>query len=365
MKLFRCDHCGHTLYFENVGCENCGHRLGYLPGDNDLVSLDADGAMWSTPKHPGRTFVFCSNAELGSCNWLIPAAPGGPVYCLACRHNETIPDLADPRRLTQWQTIERAKHRLIYALLRFGLPLETRGENPLHGLSFRFLADEHAPVPVMTGHEDGIITIALAEADDAQREFRRTQMREPYRTLLGHFRHEIGHHYWDLLVAGSPAHEDFRALFGDERQDYLAALQRHYAEGAPPDWQPGFISAYATAHPWEDFAETWAHYLHIIDTVEMATAFGVRTRPEVDETGDIAARFAFDPYRADDIQKVIDHWIPLALLMNNLNRAMGHPDAYPFVLTPPVIEKLGFVQRIVAGARKPLAHQNAASLTAA
>ena len=263
MKLFRCDHCGHTLYFENVGCENCGHRLGYLPDDHDLISLDADGAAWTTPKHPGRQFVFCANATLGSCNWLIPAEANGPIYCRACRHNEMIPDLTDPIRLTQWQTIERAKHRLIYALLRLGLPLATRAEDPVHGLGFRFLADELAPAPVVTGHVGGTITIALAEADDAQRELRRTQLREPYRTLLGHFRHEIGHHYWDLLVANQAVHAEYRALFGDESPDYLAALQTYYAGGAPPDWQQRYISAYATSHAWEDFAETWAHYMHL------------------------------------------------------------------------------------------------------
>lgn len=351
MKLFRCDHCGHTLYFENVSCENCGHRLGYLPDDNDLVSLDPADPAWTTPKHPGAQFIFCANAALGSCNWLIPAEPGGPVYCRACRHNEMIPDLSDPRRLTQWQTIERAKHRLIYALLRLNLPLETRAENPVHGLSFRFLADELAPVPVMTGHQSGTITLSLAEADDAQRELRRTELREPYRTLLGHFRHEIGHHYWDILVANRPVHAEYRTLFGDESRDYIGALQQYYANGAVPDWQQGFISAYATSHAWEDFAETWAHYLHIIDTIETASAFGVRTRPEVDPTGDLGARFAFDPYETDTIETVIEHWIPLALLMNNLNRSMGHPDAYPFVLTPNVIEKLSFVHRLIRRAR--------------
>src|SRR5690606_19883660 len=138
---------------------------GYLARDNDLVSLDPDGAAWRTPRHPGRRFVFCANAGLGSCNWLIPAEPGGPLYCEACRHNEMIPDLSDPLRLAQWQTIERAKHRLIYALLRLRLPLATRAEDPGHGLSFRFLSEDLAQVPVMTGHQSGTITLSLAEAD--------------------------------------------------------------------------------------------------------------------------------------------------------------------------------------------------------
>lgn len=313
-----------------------------------MVSLDPDGSTWRSPKQ-SKNFVFCANAELGSCNWLVPAESGGPVYCLACRHNETIPDLGDPIRLQQWQVIERAKHRLIYALLRLDLPLATRTEDPIHGLSFRFLADDLSPSPVMTGHENGIITISLAEADDAQRELRRTQMHEPYRTLLGHFRHEIGHHYWDLLVQGSPSIDEYRRLFGNERQDYGQSLQRHYTEGPPVNWQRGFISAYATSHPWEDFAETWAHYMHIVDTIETATAFGVRTRPDGDADSELASRFALDAYEVDDIATLVANWIPLALLMNNLNRSMGHPDAYPFVLTPAMIEKLAFIQHLVHG----------------
>ncbi len=346
MKLFRCDHCGNTLYFDNVACQNCGHRLGFDPVSCDLLSLDADDAVWNSPAVPGRSFVFCANAADGACNWLIEATPGGPVYCDACRHNEVIPAMTAPENLVRWQTIERAKHRLFYSLIRFGLPRETRGENPAHGLSFRFLADLD-PMPVMTGHEGGIITIALAEADDAERERRRAGMHEPYRTLLGHFRHEIAHHYWDLLVDRSARLEEFRALFGDERTDYAAALQAHYASGARPDWQQPFVSAYASAHPWEDFAETWAHYMHITDTAETAAAYGLVVRPSVDQSGDLTARVSFDPYANRDIGLLVDTWVPLASLLNNLNRSMGLADAYPFVLTPPVIKKLAFVQRVI------------------
>ena len=345
MKLFTCDHCGNTVYFENALCERCGHQLGYLPEHNALVSLVEDGGLWSTPAFTDDAYVFCENTHHGACNWLIRAVPGGDLYCAACRHNETIPALADPLNLARWQVIERAKKRLFYSLLRLGLPLETRAENPAHGLAFRFLADTPvAPEPVLTGHDSGIITIALAEADDAEREARRTGMGEPYRTLLGHFRHEIGHHYWDLLVQGQPAQARFRALFGDETADYTAALQAYYANGAPSGWPQTHISAYATAHPWEDFAETFAHYLHIIDTVEMAAAFGVRARPR---DASLAVHVDFDPYLEPEIRHIVDNWIPLASMLNNLNRAMGHPDAYPFVLTPQVIDKLGFVHDLV------------------
>ncbi len=266
MKLFRCDHCRNVLYFENTVCESCRHALGYWYETNMLVSLEPDGNSFQAPALAGKRFVHCINAQRGACNWLVEYDPGGDPFCRACRHNGIIPPMDDPANLDHWQVIERAKKRLFYSLLRLRLPLATRNEDAGHGLSFEFLSEEAAAQPVMTGHESGLITLALKEADDAERERRRTAMKEPYRTLLGHFRHEVGHHYWDLLIADKPVLDEFRSLFGDERADYGAALQRHYEVGAPPNWQAMHISAYATSHPWEDWAETWAHFLHIIDT---------------------------------------------------------------------------------------------------
>jgi hypothetical protein len=349
MKLFRCDHCGNVLYFENTLCEQCGHVLGYWHASNLLVSLEAEGDHFRAPALPGMSFVYCANARRGACNWLVAFEPGGEPFCRACRHNEVIPPTG-PDNLLRWQTIERAKKRLFYSLLRLHLPLATRNEDAVHGLAFRFLDEAAAPQPVLTGHEGGIVTLALKEADDAAREYRRTQLNEPYRTLLGHFRHEVGHHFWDILIGSGPALENFRALFGDERTDYAQALQRHYDRGALPGWQHTYISAYATSHPWEDWAETWAHYLHITDTTEMAAAFGVRLNPDVDVAGELKTRIDFDPYALDSIGELIDHWVPLGSLINNLNRAVGQHDAYPFVLTPTVIDKLGFIQRIVRDA---------------
>lgn len=347
MKLFRCDHCSNVLYFENIRCEQCGHRLGYWHATNMLVSLENEDSHFIAPVLPGHRFAYCANAAHGACNWLVEHNPGSDPFCRACRHNELIPSTEDPTDLGRWREIERAKKRLFYSLLRLRLPLATRTQDALHGLSFRFPKEDVMSAPVLTGHENGVITIALKEADDAQREYRRTLLHEPYRTLLGHFRHEVGHHFWDILVGSSPALEEFRVLFGDERSDYAASLQRHYEHGAPPDWQPGYISAYATSHPWEDWAETWAHYLHIVDTTEMASAFGVSLDPKVDVEGDLTKRIDFDPYGLASIESLIANWVPLASLINNLNRAVGQHDAYPFVLGPRVIEKLGFIQQLV------------------
>ncbi|MCB1885834.1 MAG: putative zinc-binding peptidase [Geminicoccaceae bacterium] len=356
MKLFKCQHCGQLLYFENTRCERCGHRLGYLPEEGALSALDPAGEeVWRALAPRDGVYRFCVNAADDACNWLLPADAAGD-RCLACRHNRTIPNLHDPVNLLNWRKMERAKHRLFYTLIKLGLPLPTRAEHP-QGLVFDVLADPKgggAP-KVMTGHADGLITINLAEADDAERERLRTAMGEPYRTLLGHFRHEVGHFFWDQLVRDRGNLEGCRALFGDDREDYGEALKRHYAGGAPPDWQERYVSAYASTHPWEDWAETWAHYLHIVDTLETASAFGLRIHPKVAETDDLDAVIAFDPHQDVPMPRIIGAWLPLAFAVNSLNRSMGHQDLYPFVISPPVVEKLAYIHALVhqEGAPRP------------
>jgi hypothetical protein len=350
MKLFKCQHCGEVLYFENRLCGNCGHRLGYLPEHDTMTALDPDGSEWAAlASETDRHFRFCDNAGQDACNWLVPA-DSSERFCLACRHNHIIPDLTAGSNLAKWRKLELAKHRLFYTLLRLGLPLATRAEHP-EGLVFDFLAESAAPgaPKVLTGHDNGLITLNLNEADDAAREKLRQQMGEPYRTLLGHFRHEVGHYFWDRLVRDAGHLDACRAVFGDDSQDYNQALQRHYADGAPANWQENFVSAYATAHPWEDFAETWAHYLHIVDTLEMGSAFGMRVRPRVADTEDFSADLNFDPHAAGNIDRLIGAWLPLTFAVNNLNRCMGEPDLYPFLLSPAAIHKLDFIHRLVHG----------------
>lgn len=348
MKLFSCQGCGQLVYFENVRCEFCGRGLGYLPDIYNISSLEPlpDGSLAALAA-PGRAVRYCANARFGVCNWLVPADDPGE-FCAACRHNHVIPDLSVAGNDLLWARIEGAKHRLFYSLLRLGLPLETRLDNPEHGLAFDFLADlplSHAQ-GVMTGHDRGLITLALKEADDAVREKVRGEMGEPYRTLLGHFRHEIGHYFWDRLIAPKPDRlAQFREQFGDERADYGQALRRHYESGAPAGWQDCFVSLYATAHPWEDFAETWAHYLHIVDTLETAASFGVKVKPRAGH-GELQAAINFDAYKAGGIEQLIDNWLPVAFAVNSLNRSMGQPDLYPFVLAPRAIAKLNFIHAL-------------------
>jgi hypothetical protein len=245
-----------------------------------------------------------------------------------------------------WFKLEVAKRRLVYSLIGLRLPLEARAEGSDTGLAFEFLADLPDQPPILTGHNAGLITVNIAEADDAKREKRRVNMREPYRTLLGHFRHEIGHYYWDRLIADGPRLDAFRKLFGDERADYGKALQTHYDEGPPEDWQKYFVTAYASSHPWEDWAETWAHYLHMIDLLESASACGLSMRPR---RRDEPALKSLTSVNLDQpiFDGMLERWFPLTYVLNNLNRSMGLPDGYPFVLSTPAISKLRFVHDTV------------------
>ena len=360
MKLFTCQACGNIIYFENNVCTGCGNRLAYAPEQQRLLAVEPDGAGWRVIGGSGSPRLLCQNANMAACNWLVP--PGsGAALCAACRHNGTIPDLTDPGRVAAWRELEDAKHRLFYSLMRWSLPLRTRQEDPEHGLVFHFLADDPARgKKAMTGHDNGVITIALAEADHIERERRRLQMGEPYRTLLGHFRHEVGHHYWDLLVRDGQQLDACRTIFGDDTTDYGDALKRHYAEGPPANWQERYVSAYATTHPWEDFAETWAHYLHIVDTLEMAANFGMEIAPSVDRIGGLSAKVDFDPYTIAEFDAVARSWLPFVFAMNGISRTIGLRDIYPFILSPTVIGKLSFVHDLLKRERTSAKQINSA-----
>ncbi|MBV8848984.1 MAG: putative zinc-binding metallopeptidase [Methylobacteriaceae bacterium] len=328
MRQFRCPNCGQRVYFENYFCERCATPLSF---DARQMTMVAQAGAHD-----------CVNRQHLACNWAVDSDASD--FCLACRLNRTVPNLSEPGNLVRWQKIESAKHRMIYDLLRLGLPVKSRAEDPSHGIAFDFLS-EYPGAKVLTGHDEGKITLNIAEADDAEREARRAQMHEPYRTLVGHFRHEIGHHYWDILLRGSPDLPAFQALFGDERADYTEALQRHYENGPPQGWRQSYISAYATSHPWEDWAECFAHFIHIVATLDTAADLPLGL-------GRLSGRALQDSYREDDFDALLKAWVPLTEAVNEINRSMGVSDVYPFVLTPSVIGKLHFVHMIVRKAAR-------------
>ncbi len=352
MKVFHCDRCEQLLFFENTSCVQCGAGVGYLPDTREMAAFSA-GNAGDPDKTSTPALRRCRNyRDADICNWLIADDDPGEL-CRSCRLTRVIPDLAGSDRRAQWYRLESAKRRLLFTLLALGLPTSGKAGTADAGLTFEFKADPEDPAlpRIMTGHADGVITVNLAEADDAERERRRQGLGEPYRTLVGHMRHESGHYFWDRLIAGSSALEKFRALFGDERSDYQQALAAHYEQGAPADWPSRFVSAYASSHPWEDWAESWAHYLHMADTVETAADSGLVLKPRrADEPALPKAPVA--AAGALPFDQMIASWFPLTYVLNNLNRGLGLPDAYPFVLSDPAIAKLRFVHDTIARASR-------------
>lgn len=342
MKNFACTKCGNKVYFENVLCLRCKSPLGFDPLTLQTVALvpeagqaGSDGNLFKIAGDRDRLVCYCANAEQGACNWLTPHGEGNGL-CDACDLNRTIPNLSEQGGLQAWRELEKAKKRLVYCLKRYGLPTDSTAIGG-DKLTFDFVRD------AMTGHLDGVITIDILETDAVERERQRQLFGEPYRSLLGHLRHESGHFYWRLLVDQAGRHEEFRALFGDERESYDEALARHHANGPRADWQEHYVSAYASMHPWEDWAETWAHYLHVVSAVDTAEAEGMEPRASGLIFGAIWPFKKSDIYRELDFQSLMDRWIPISTALNSMSRCMGHDDFYPFVTPVAAFDKLAFV----------------------
>lgn len=330
MRLFSCPSCPQLVYFENSRCLRCASEIGLDP------SLGYMRAVGDWRRCQGGA---------SRCNWLVHPTDR-ENRCVSCRLTSAFP--TNPGvPMQHWDIIETAKRRLLYSLLALRLPTA--------GMKFVF-TDE-----TMTGHADGVISVNLAEADDVERERRRVDLHEPYRTLVGHLRHESGHYFWDLLVRGTPRLAEVRALFGDDQLDYSAALKRHYEHGAPADWAQRHISTYATAHPWEDWAETWAHYLHMCDAVELAAAYRLSLGTSAVRSGSEPSSFPVNLMAGApaDFSELLSAWIPLTHFANSLNRSIGLRDWYPFVLSDTVINKLRLIHAIICerprGPRMPTA----------
>jgi hypothetical protein len=357
-RSYKC-RCSRAVFFRNSQCLNCGSQLGYEPHLGRISSLEPGPRLetWrlagpNVSPNGSTLYRRCANLNTpAACNWLVDGnASTQQPYCKSCRLNRVIPDLTVDENALLWGRIENAKRHVISALIALRLPVASRvNEDPLRGLAFDFLRSPANGPRVLTGHRDGIITLNVEEADDVKREQMRTSMHEPYRTLVGHIRHEVGHHYWDRLIANSHWIADFRDLFGDERADYNAALQKNYLNGPTPDWPSRYVSAYASIHPWEDWAETWAHYLHMVDTLGTATSFGIE--PEsMSMPFDCFGPEALCNAQHGDSERFLsflNSWLKLTAVMNELCRSMGQPDFYPFALSTPAVTKLHFIHLVV------------------
>lgn len=358
MKIFSCS-CEHQakLFFESVQCTACGRLTGFCPDRITVIGFEpgAEPGSWIDPLTQ-QLYRQCNNySQQQVCNWMIPADEQAEL-CRACRLNEVIPDLSLMHNLEYWHKLEIAKRHALYTVLELQLPLASKLEDPVSGLTFRFMAD-HEPASefteplngqprVLTGHDSGVITINLAEADDVARTRTRIKLGESYRTLLGHMRHEIGHYYWYRLVEQNPqALATFHEIFGDETIDYETELHRHYDSGPPADWPQSFISAYASMHPWEDWAECWAHYMHMLDTLETAQALQLRLAGSAIPAVKLPMQAKKNSAGKNPVY--LNNWMSLSIALNALNRSMGMPDAYPFILNDTIQRKLECIHQII------------------
>ncbi len=352
-QSYRCT-CGRPVFFHNSLCLGCKSPLGYEPNQAQVRALipGKEVNTWHIAGMEETSLLWrqCENfSSPAGCNWLVPADDSHSL-CISCRLNNTIPDLDDENNRLWWRVIENAKRRLVAQLLSLGLPVQSKvSEDTSNGLMFDFLRSPENGPRVLTGHANGLITLNVEEADDAKREKIRQDLHEPYRTLLGHFRHEVGHYYWDRLIADTPWLPKFRELFGDEQQDYAAALKRNYEQGPPSNWKDYYISSYASVHPWEDWAECWAHYMHVVDSLDTALSFGIRGEEVEARIEPFTVNDLYNP-EAPDAQRVVllmNSWVQLTTVLNELARSMGQPDFYPFVMTRSVLRKLHFIQIVV------------------
>ncbi|WP_216905689.1 zinc-binding metallopeptidase family protein [Nocardia noduli] len=331
MRNFVCGTCGQMLSFENSVCLHCKSRVRFHLPSRTMLALDQHGSV----EVDDTTWRSCDNLSLAQCNWLVEAAEADPL-CRSCRLTRTRPADNDVEGLRAFADAETDKRRVVLELTELALPITGREDDPDTGLGFDLLSS--SAERVTTGHEDGLITIDLAEGDDVHREQLRVSMEEPYRTMVGHFRHEIGHYYQTVLVGTGEHRSGFEALFGDPDTDYQEALSRHYDQGAPQGWKSEFVSSYATMHPAEDWAETFAHYLHIRDTLDTAAAFAMAPAASTLDSL-LPGKVGFE--------RIIEWWLPLSWALNQINRSMGHQDLYPFVLPQRVLDKMQFVHDLI------------------
>jgi hypothetical protein len=349
LKVFHCTHCEHLVFFENATCVRCQHTLAYLQ-DRELV-----GALNPLPDGKWQCIVgdqqplyrLCDNyARESVCNWAIPEQDPHSL-CYSCRFTHVLPDLGQPANRTAWYKLEVAKRRLLYTLVRLGAAPISKADDSEKGLAFAFLADtsEVGTAPILTGHANGTITINVAEADDVERERRRAQLHEPYRALLGHFRHESGHYYWDRLIKDGPALETFRELSATNGRimrmrftTIISKVRRQTGRAILSPPMPRHIPGRTGQK---------RGLTIFTSSIRLKQQCGLALRPH--RSDEPKLKHGLDPTvrGGQSFDQLLESWFPLTYILNNLNRGLGLPDGYPFVLSPSAIDKLRFVHSTV------------------
>ncbi len=345
MKVLHCPACQTRVYFKNSLCLQCHSQFGFAANSMQMATFG-----------DGTSYKACANrAPIPVCNWLVAANdPHG--LCESCRLTSTIAPLSNKKNLSRWITVENAKRRLLYSLRAQGISLLPK-QSPfdLHGVEFRWLEGQNGQ-QVITGHENGVITLNIEEVDDGQRELERERLNENMRTVLGHLRHETSHHLYQRFVENRPSQQTFRQVFGDDTADYGQALAKHYDKGAPADWSANYISAYASCHPLEDWAETAAHFLLMLDALETAQSERMELQGWTLANAQPASNLEDAALLNDEAvtARLVTHeWLPLTRFLNAMSRSLGQRDYYPYVLSDAVIRKLSFVRFILLAASDP------------
>jgi hypothetical protein len=342
MRVFHCDRCGGIVAFAALACPACGAAIGYVSDQRTLrvVVPTSDPAVFRFDRgapDDGRLMWRCLNSAWG-CNWMLPA-DSEDTWCRSCQLTRGRPDVGRPAAIEAWMAAESAKRRLVHQLDELSLPVEIRSDTMPDGLVFDLV---HLPGEGgITGHLDGVVTLDLAETDEHHRDVLRRRLGEPFRTVIGHLRHEIGHHFWARLVGQSNDLGSFRRLFGDERVDYAESVERYYADAGDAWDRTRFVTAYAAAHPLEDWAETFAHYLHILDAIDTAVAHDL-------VPPDSAPLLVSDVVGTLELTVILDAWRPINTAVNAIAETLGAPAVYPFDPVGVVVDKLAFVHRQVA-----------------
>jgi hypothetical protein len=346
MRSFTCT-CGNQLFFDNSICMRCKHEVGWCPCCKAIVDVITanDGAFACACCH--TALVKCENyARHNVCNRFVVSqkSEGSQgetsqgIFCDCCRFNRIVPDLKVAGNHEKWYRLEAAKRRTLYGMNHVGFPYGTQADGIVPALIFDFKGDI---IPdrryrlmgpfqkIYTGHENGVITINIQEADDVEREKLRVNLHEAQRSLLGHFRHEFGHYIWEVLIKAK-READCIALFGDHNNPaYDIALQAYYKDGPKPDWLMNYVSAYASSHPWEDFAETFAVYLDMQSALDTAA------------NGSLS-----DPVDPADLDAMVEAYKNLGIALNEMNRTIGLLDFLPEVFADPIHEKLRFIHSL-------------------
>lgn len=345
VRRFDCQTCDAALTFDDTRCRSCSAEIGYFLDADHLGPIEpGNGATYRRRGAPDHDpdWWRCLNTAWG-CNWMVPLDDGN-VWCAACRLTRGRPDESNPDAVRAWSHAEAAKRRLVAQLYRLGLPVappsrrddDTTSSDDGLVIDLVYLPDSVG----VTGHRPGVITLDLREVDPGFREAAREHFGEQYRTVLGHLRHETGHHFWQRLVVRADALDDARELFGDERADYAAALETHYGRLRGPhgtvDVPHAYISDYASVHPSEDWAECFAHYLHLRDGLETAESFGLGASDHDDDT----------------LEAMLSRWRELSRGVDEVSRALGQSPAYGVVVHPEVEPKLRFVHERITGAAR-------------